>query len=491
MPSSTAVEIAKAVQSGARSAVDVVSERLAAIEKIDGRLGAFLGVDRNAALAEAREADRRVKEGERLPLAGVPVAIKDNLCCVGYACTCGSRMLETWRPPYDATVVARLKAAGAVVIGKTNLDEFAMGSSCENSAYKPTRNPWDLARTPGGSSGGSAAAVAAALAPLALGSDTGGSIRQPAAFSGVVGFKPTYGRVSRYGLVAFASSLDQIGPFARTVEDAALCTRIIAGRDERDATSADQPLDDLVAELKTPVRGLTIGLPDEYFGDAVDDDVKAAVTSAAKALEKAGVQSVRVKLPHTPYAIPVYYIVATAEASSNLARFDGVHYGRRAKGAADVGALFAESRREGFGAEVRRRILLGTYCLSSGYYDAYYDRALRVRSLIARDFSLAFGQCDAVLCPVTPTPAFKIGEKSDDPLKMYLSDVLTGACNLAGLPGLTVPCGFATRDGAKLPVGAQLIGPRWSESLLFRLGRAIEASAGVVDVASPLAEEVR
>ncbi len=487
----TASSVAASVRSGRKKAADVVAAHVDAIERRNPGLGAFLSIERDRAMADAAEIDRRVSEGEQLPLAGVPIAVKDNLGVIGYPCTCGSKMLAGYRPPYDATAVIRLKQAGAVVVGKTNMDEFEMGSSTENSAFGPVRNPWDLARTPGGSSGGSAAAVAAGLCPVSLGSDTGGSIRQPAAFTGTVGLKPTYGRVSRYGLVAFGSSLDQIGPFARSVGDAAAVLSAIEGADPADATSQARPAENYASTLDAGVAGLRIGLPDEYFGDAVDADVKASIMAAVQAMEKAGARIVRVKLPHTPYAIPVYYIVATAEASSNLARFDGVRYTHRSPAGDDLLKLFSETRREGFGPEVRRRILLGTFCLSSGYYDAYYERALRVRTLIARDFDEAFRNCDLIASPTTPTPAFKIGEKSSDPLQMYLSDILTGACNLAGLPGLVVPSGFVTRESGRLPVGLQLMGPHWSEGLLFRAGRTVERAFGFENLTAPAPEAVR
>ena len=487
----TAASVAAAVRSGRRKAADVVAAHVDTIERRNPELGAFLAIDRSRAMADAAEVDRRIAAGERPPLAGVPIAVKDNLGVIGYPCTCGSKILAKYRPPYDATAVVRLKQAGAVVIGKTNMDEFAMGSSNENSAFGPVRNPWDLARTPGGSSGGSAAAVAAGLCPISLGSDTGGSIRQPAAFTGTVGLKPTYGRVSRYGLVAFGSSLDQIGPFARSVGDAAAVLSAMEGADPADATSRERAVEDYASTLDSGVAGLRIGLPDEYFGDAVDADVQASIMAAVQALEKAGARIVRVKLPHTSYAIPVYYIVATAEASSNLARFDGVRFGHRSAAGDDLAKLFSETRHEGFGKEVRRRILLGTFCLSSGYYDAYYERALRVRTLISRDFEQAFRECDVIASPTTPTPAFRLGEKSSDPLQMYLSDILTGACNLAGLPGLVVPSGFVQRESVRLPVGLQLMGPHWSEGTLFRAGRTIERAFGHENLAATAPEAVR
>jgi aspartyl-tRNA(Asn)/glutamyl-tRNA(Gln) amidotransferase subunit A len=489
MTPESAAAIARDVSARKLRAEDVAVTHIARITKIGARLGAFLSVDPDQTLREARAVDARIAKGETLPLAGVPIAVKDNICATGWRATCGSRILETFRPPYDSTVTRRFRAAGAVIVGKTNMDEFAMGSSTENSAFFPTRNPWDESRTPGGSSGGSAAAVAAGLAPVGLGSDTGGSVRQAAALTGTVGLKPTYGRVSRYGLVAFGSSLDQIGPFGRSVEDAARLFEAIAGPDPRDATCALEAPAPVVARLRDGVNGLRVGLPEEYFGDAVDPPVREAVMAAARALEAAGAKLVKVTLPHTPYAIPTYYIVATAEASSNLARYDGVHYGQRAEGAQDIDRLFAESRREGFGREVRRRILLGTFCLSSGYHDAYYDRALRVRSLLKKDFDDAFKTCDVILGPTSPTVAFKLGEKTSDPLKMYLSDILTGALNLAGGPGLVVPCGVVPTAGKDLPVGAQIIGPYFSEALLFRVGQVIEDALWNPIRMSPAAKE--
>ncbi|MAG55576.1 MAG: Asp-tRNA(Asn)/Glu-tRNA(Gln) amidotransferase GatCAB subunit A [Planctomycetes bacterium] len=466
--------IAQDVRNGGRSARSFTDDALARIDAHGEALGAFLHVDVDGARAHADEVDRRAAGGDDLPLAGVPIALKDNLCTNGVPTTCGSRILSRFIPPYDATVVARLRAAGAVIVAKTNLDEFAMGSSNENSAFGPVRNPWDLARAPGGSSGGSAAAVAAGLVPVALGSDTGGSIRQPAALTGTVGLKPTYGRVSRYGLVAFGSSLDQIGPLSRNVEDAARVLAVIAGGDPRDATCSNDPVPDVVAGLEDGVDGLRVGLPREYFDDAIGDGVKTLVRRAANRLATAGATLIDVSLPHTSYGIPAYYIVATSEASSNLSRYDGIHYGHRTKDAADLAETYERSRTEGFGAEVRRRIMLGTFALASGYYDAYYDRAMRVRTLIRRDFEEAFEQVDVILSPTSPTPAFKLGEKTSDPLEMYLADVLTVTANLAGVPGLVVPEGLCDHDGARLPVGVQLMGPLWSEARLLQVGRWLE-----------------
>ena len=467
----SASEIARRVGSRALSAVEVATAHLDRIASTDGAVDAFLEVLAERALAAARRVDEAVASGRRdLPLAGVPVAVKDVLDIEGVATTCGSRILEGYRPPFTATAVARLEAAGAVPVGKTNMDEFAMGSSTENSAYKKTRNPWDRGRVPGGSSGGSAAAVAARMAPVALGTDTGGSIRQPAALCGVVGLKPTYGRVSRYGLVAFASSLDQIGPFARTVEDAARIATVISGADPCDATSARREVPDFVTEMTRGAAGLRVGVPWAFLERGVDGGVMTAFRASLDALQKTGARVVEVALPHVHHAIATYYIVATAEASSNLARFDGVRYGLRARGASDLAHMYGETRDLGFGPEVKRRIILGTFVLSSGYYDAYYHRAQKVRTLIRRDFDAAFEACDAVATPTTPGTAFRLGEKTEDPLQMYLADIFTVPANLAGIPGISVPCGFA--DG--LPVGLQLLGKPWDEASLLRLAHAFE-----------------
>jgi len=470
------VELAADVNERNRSAREVVDDSLRRIGEASA-LGAFLHVDSEGARNAADAVDAQVAAGASLPLAGVPIAIKDNLCTRGVPTTCGSRMLRTFVPPYDATAVARLRAAGAVIVGKTNCDEFAMGSSNENSAFGPVHNPWDKERAPGGSSGGSAAAVSAGLVPIALGSDTGGSIRQPAAFCGTVGLKPTYGRVSRYGLVAFGSSLDQIGPLANRVEDAARITAVMAGADPHDATCSNDPVPDLLSQLEGPVTGLRVGLPREYLGAGIDPCVSAAVQTAADRLVAAGATVSDISLPHTSYAIPAYYVVATSEASSNLARFDGIHYGARAP-ADPLDQTYERSRTEGLGAEVRRRILLGTFSLSSGPYDAYYDRAMRVRTLIRRDFEAAFQQVDILLSPVGPTPAFRLGEKTTDPIEMYLADVLTVSANLAGIPGLAVPETIAAFEGARLPIGVQLMGPMWSEPRLLAVGRCLERTRG-------------
>jgi aspartyl-tRNA(Asn)/glutamyl-tRNA(Gln) amidotransferase subunit A len=467
-----ALDLLALQERGDASAEAVTAAFLDAIRRRDPTIRAFLHVDEAAALDRARAVEAKRKRGEPLgPLAGVPVAVKDLLCTAGLPTTCGSRMLANFRPPYDAHVITRLKQADAVLIGKTNMDEFAMGSSTENSAFQVTRNPWDVERVPGGSSGGSAAAVAAGEAPVALGTDTGGSIRQPASFCGVVGLKPTYGRVSRFGLVAFASSLDQIGPFARTVPDAALMLEAIAGHDPRDSTSVDAPVPSYRARLEEPLNGLTVGVAREHFGEGLDPEVERAVREALRVYEGLGATVKEVSLPHSPYAVATYYLVATAEASSNLARYDGVHYGHRAARYGDLKDMYSRSRDEGFGAEVKRRIMLGTFALSSGYKDAYYLKALKVRRLIKDDFDRAFAGCDVLAGPTAPTPAFKVGEKVDDPLAMYLSDIYTIGCNLAGLPGVSLPCGF-TKSG--LPVGLQLLAAPFEEGRLLQAARMFE-----------------
>ena len=468
----SAAEIRRKVVAREVSAEEIAKAHLARLKAVERKVDAYLLVLEDRALEKARAVDRALAAGQPAPaLAGVPVAVKDVLDIEGLPTTCGSRILEGYRPPFTATAVARLEAAGAVVLGKTNMDEFAMGSSTENSAYKKTKNPWDLTRVPGGSSGGSAAAVAARTAPLALGTDTGGSIRQPAALCGVVGLKPTYGRVSRYGLVAFASSLDQIGPFARSVEDLALAASVLCGHDPLDSTSASLPVPDFTAALAGGARGARIGVPWGFLKEGVDEGQLARFREALSVLEKAGARLVEVQLPHLPHAIATYYIVATAEASSNLARYDGVRYGLRAKNPADLGRLYGETRDRGFGPEVKRRIILGTFVLSSGYYDAYYLRAQKVRTLIRRDFERAFEACDVVATPTSPIPAFRFGEKADDPLQMYLADIFTVPANLAGIPGLSIPCGFA--EG--LPAGLQLLARPFDEETLLRLGAAYQA----------------
>ena len=463
-------ELRAALDAGRVSSAELVDAALARARALG--LNIFVGLRPEAARREAAESDaRRARGGTRSPLDGVPVALKDNIAQAGEPNGCGSRILEGYVSPFDATATARLRAAGAVVVGRTNMDEFAMGSSTENSAHGPTCNPWDPARAPGGSSGGSAAAVAAGIVPLALGSDTGGSVRQPAAFCGVVGMKPTYGRVSRYGLVAFASSLDQIGPLTRSAADAALALETVAGHDPRDSTSLAEPVPRWREALTGDVSGLVIGLPRECFvEDGMDPGVLAAVREAVRELEKAGAKTREVSLPHTRHAIATYYLVANAEASSNLARFDGVRYGRRAEAPGDLGAMYRRTRSEGFGVEVKRRILLGTYVLSAGYYDAYYRKALQVRTLIRRDFDEAFAACDVIATPTTPETAFRIGERSADPLRMYLSDVYTVSAPLAGIPGLSAPCGLA----GGLPVGLQLLGRPLDEATPLRVADAFQ-----------------
>ncbi len=478
----TAREIRDAVARRELSATEVCRSFLSRIERFDAALHAFITIDGERALACAAEVDRRVARDESLPLAGVPVAVKDNLCTAGSRTTAGSRILERFVPPYDATVVARLSAAGATILGKTNCDEFGMGSSTEHSAFGPSRNPWSADRTPGGSSGGSAVAVAARLAPVALGSDTGGSIRQPASFCGVVGLKPTYGRVSRYGLIAFASSLDQVGPFARTAFDAALILDAIAGADPADATCANRPVPRYEEALTGDIRGLRIGVPRAVLEEGVDADVRAALDAALEALQEQGAVVSGVELPHSRYGIPVYYLVATAEASANLARYDGVRYGSRAP-ADTLAGMYEQTRDRGFGAEVKRRIMLGTYALSAGYYDAYYLRAQQCRTLIRRDFEEAFRRVDVVAMPTAPGPAFRLGERLDDPLQMYLADIFTVGAPLAGLPAVSVPCGFT---GERLPVGLQLVGRSFDEATLLRTADAFERDTGWWRAAPPL-----
>ncbi len=450
---------------------EITDSVLRRIEKVEKKVHAFITLMADEATEQASRADIMIQNGEGGPLTGIPLAIKDLICIQGTRTTCGSRILENYIPPYDATVVENLKAAGAVFVGKANMDEFAMGSSTENSFFGPTHNPWDLERIPGGSSGGSAAAVAADECIASLGSDTGGSIRQPAACCGVVGLKPTYGRVSRYGLVAFASSLDQIGPFGKDVRDTALLMNVIGSHEPRDSTSVDNALPDYTRALTGDVRPMVLGIPRECFIQGIDPEVESAVREAIQTLEKLGARVVEVTLPNSQYAVAVYYIVAPAEASSNLARYDGVKYGFRAKESRDLLEMYMESRSQGFGAEVKRRIMLGTYVLSAGYYEAYYRKASQVRTLIGEDFQKAFSACDVLIMPTTPTPAFKLGEKIDDPLQMYLSDVFTIPCNLAGLPGLSLPCGF-TKEG--LPIGLQIVANHFQEEKLFRVAHTYE-----------------
>ena len=467
------IEAARAaVQARETTATSLAEAFYAKIDKTDPEIGAYLTLSKDRALEQAARMDSLAAKGEELPpLGGVPVGIKDVLVTRGVRTTASSKILANYIPPYDCTAVARLEAAGAVVLGKLNCDEFAMGSSNENSAWRPVRNPRDLSRVPGGSSGGSAAAVAADMAVATLGSDTGGSIRQPASFCGVVGLMPTYGRVSRYGLIAFASSLDRIGPLAKTVRDAAIVLRTIAGRDPMDATSAEVPVPDYVAELEKPVRGLKLGVAKEYFGKGLDSEVRKSVEAAIQKLAGSGCEIVPLSLPHTEYAIPTYYIVATAEASSNLARFDGVRYGYRAGDARTLSEMYRRSRDHGFGAEVKRRIILGTYALSAGYYDAYYMKAQRVRTLLVQDFEEAFKRVDAIVTPTSPTAAFKLGEKVDDPLSMYLADIFTVTADLAGIPGISVPCGETKEN---LPVGLQILGKHFDEGTILRVAGAVE-----------------
>ena len=468
----TAHELGARYRSGAVTPTQVVREYLARIERLDPQVRAFLTVTGDDALRAAAEADARFAAGAaRGPLDGVPIALKDVLCTRGIRTTCGSKVLDSFVPPYDATVVARLHAAGAVLLGKLNMDEFAMGSSTEHSAFFTTRNPWDLARVPGGSSGGASAAVAADLAALSLGTDTGGSIRQPAAFCGVLGLKPTYGRVSRYGLIAFASSLDQIGPFARDVEDAALLLGAIAGVDPMDSTAVDVTVPDYRAALGLGIEGMRIGVPAEYFIEGMDPEVEAAVREAIATLETLGARTEPVSLPHTEYGLAAYYVIAPAEASSNLARYDGVKYGLRTAGARDLIDMYSRTRAAGFGAEVKRRVMLWTYVLSAGYYDAYYGQAQKVRTLVRRDFEQAFARVELIVAPTTPGVAFKMGEK-EDPLQMYLNDIFTIPVNLAGLPGLSIPGGF-TQTG--LPIGLQLIGRAFDEATLLRAAHAYQS----------------
>jgi len=463
------------------SAREVMDALRARIETVDGELGAYLSLDMEVATREAEKAN------VDLPLGGVPLAIKDIINVMGQPCTCGSKILQGYRATYDATVIQKLRAAGAIPFGKTNLDEFAMGSSTENSAMKLTRNPWDFSRVPGGSSGGSAAAVAADAAFGALGSDTGGSVREPAALSGVVGFKPTYGRVSRFGLVAFASSLDQIGPLTKTVRDAAVIMNAIAGHDPQDSTSLKELVPDYAAKLGNDLRGVRLGLPKEYMIEGIDPRVKAAIDTAAKQMNSLGAEIIDVSLPHTDYAVAVYYILATAEASANLARFDGVRYGYRAENPSDMLDLYGRTREEGFGPEVKRRVILGTYVLSSGYYDAYYLRAQKVRELVRQDFAKAFEKVDALISPTSPVPAFKLGERTADPLQMYLADIFTIAANLAGICGISVPCGFADLDGHRLPVGLQLLGKPRDEARILQIAHAYEQSTDWHKARPPIA----
>ena len=470
LPALSVAELQNLLRRREVSPLEVLEALRLRIHEIDPQIGAYLSIDFDAAVKEAAKAD------VTLPLGGVPIAIKDIISVAGQPCTCASKILRNYRALYDATVIQKLRAAGAIPLGKTNMDEFAMGSSTENSSVKVTRNPWDLSRVPGGSSGGSAAAVASDEAFVALGTDTGGSIRQPAAESGVVGVKPSYGRVSRFGVVAFASSLDQVGPLAKTVRDAALIMNAIAGSDPQDTTCLDQPVPDYTAALGRDLHGIRLGLPREYMVQGVDPQVKKAVDAAVQHLQTLGAKIIEVSLPHTEYAIAVYYILATAEASTNLARFDGVRYGYRAENPRDLLDHYGRTREEGFGAEVKRRIILGTYVLSSGYYDAYYLRAQKVRELIRQDFAEAFEKVDALVSPTCPVPAFKLGERTADPLQMYLADIFTNAGNLAGICGISLPCGFAQLEGKRLPIGLQLQGKALDEARILQIAYAYEQS---------------
>jgi len=458
------------------SAEEITAAAFARIDAVEKDVRAYITLMKETAFAEAKQADATLKRGEGGPLTGIPIALKDIACTRGTLTTCGSRMLSSFIPPYDATVIEKLRAAGAVFTGKTNMDEFAMGSSTETSFYGASRNPWDLERIPGGSSGGSAAAVAADECIAAIGSDTGGSIRQPAALCGIVGMKPTYGRVSRFGLIAFASSLDQIGPFTKDVEDCAIMMNVLAGYDNRDSTSAAEEVPDYRQFLGKGIEGWTVGIPQEYFVGGLAPEVERAVRQAVKTVESAGARCVDVSLPHTEYCLAVYYIVAPAEASSNLARYDGVKYGFRSPESRDLLDMYKKTRSAGCGAEVKRRIMIGTYALSSGYYDAYYKKASQVRSLIKRDFDEAFKTCDALLTPTTPTPAFCIGEKTDDPMQMYLSDLFTISTNLAGIPGISVPCGYSASG---LPIGVQFLAGHFQEGRLLQIASAYEKHANI------------
>ena len=471
-PNFTAAALVPQILEGSVRATDVLDTVLATIREQEPRVHAFLQVTEDLARSQAEQVDRKIAEGKPVgPLAGIPVGIKDNLCVRGGRTTCASKILEPFVAPYDATVISRLRDADAVFVGKTNLDEFAMGSSTENSGFGVTRNPIDLERVPGGSSGGSAAAIAAGMCVLALGSDTGGSIRQPASFCGIVGLKPTYSRVSRFGLVAFASSLDQIGPMAQTVRDAAMLLNVIAGADAHDSTCSPDPVPDYLEGLEDGVRGLRLGVPREYFGEGLAPEIKTGLTQVIHQMEREGAKLVDISLPHAPYAIGTYYLIATSEASANLARYDGVKYGFRAKDVKNLGEMYRRTRSEGFGAEVKRRILLGTYALSSGYYDQFYVKAQKVRTLISQDFASAFAKVDAILTPTTPDTAFKLGEKTSDPLQMYLEDIYTVSANLAGIPGISVPAG---RDSSGLPFGMQVLGPQFGEPVVLRVARAVE-----------------
>ena len=476
----TAAELSAMLKNKEVSSVELTKAAFARTAAVEDKVGAYITLTEEHALETAAAIDAKRAAGEELaPLAGVPVSVKDNICTKGIRTTCASRMLENFQPPYDATVMNRLHDAGLVMTGKTNLDEFAMGSSCENSALQKTHNPHNLEHVTGGSSGGAAASVAAGEVSIALGSDTGGSIRQPASFCGVVGLKPTYGTVSRYGLVAFASSLDQIGPFARSVEDAALLTDVLRGYDKMDSTSYPREYDSLHAGMNADIKGMKIGLPKEYFGEGISEEVSKAVLAAAETYKQLGAEVVELSLPMSKYALPIYYILSSAEASSNLARFDGVKYGYRAEKFDGIIDLYVKSRSEAFGQEVQRRIMLGTYVLSSGYYDAYYKKARAAQRAIRADYNKAFEQVDVIMTPVAPTTAYKIGEKTSDPLQMYMGDICTVSVNIAGLPAMVQPCGF---DANKLPIGMQLIGPRFGEQKLINAGLAYEKASGLSNI---------
>ena len=464
-------ELQAMLREGTTRAVDIAGSVFKRIDAVEGAVHSYITLLKDAAFQAAEASDGNIREGTIAALTGIPVAIKDNMCTVGVPTTCGSRILENFTSPYDATVVKKMRDAGAVIVGKTNMDEFAMGSSTETSFFGITRNPWDLERVPGGSSGGSAAAVAADMCIAALGSDTGGSIRQPASHCGVVGLKPTYGRVSRYGLVAFASSLDQIGPLTKDVEDCAIMLNVIAGYDPKESTSVPAPVPDYRSFAGRDIAGWKVGIPKEYFVAGIDPDVRAAIEGVMKILEDLGAECREISLPHTDYCVAIYYIIAPSEASSNLARYDGVRYGYRAKGDGELLDMYKQSRSAGFGAEVKRRIMIGTYALSAGYYDAYYKKASQVRMLLRRDFDRAFESCDVILTPTSPVPAFRIGEKTDDPLQMYLSDIFTLSTNLAGVPGIVVPCGFTSKG---LPVGAQFMAGHFEEGKLIQVASACE-----------------
>ena len=469
-------ELQSLIRTGGATSSDIVQSVFARIEEVEGRVHAYITLMKDYAFAEAARADQDIKAGKIQPLTGIPIALKDIVCTKGFLTTCGSHILYNYVPPYDATVVQKLREAGAIFTGKTNMDEFAMGSSTETSYFGITRNPWDLDRIPGGSSGGSAAAVAADECIASIGSDTGGSIRQPAALCGVVGMKPTYGRVSRFGLIAYASSLDQIGPFTKDVEDCAIMMNAIAGYDSQEATSVPMNVPDYTEFISRGIDGWKVGIPKEYFIEGIDPEVNEAMQRAITTIEGLGATCVEISLPHTEYCLAVYYIIAPAEASSNLARYDGVKYGFRSQDSIDLLDMYKKTRSAGFGAEVKRRIMIGTYALSSGYYDAYYKKASQVRALIKRDFTEAFTLCNAILTPISPTPAFKIGERMDNPLQMYLSDIFTVSTNLAGIPGISVPCGF-TKGG--LPIGAQFLAGHFEEGKLIQIAAAFEKYANI------------